>query len=107
MEVGKIKPGETVVVSGAAGAVGSTACQIAKVKGAKVIGIAGSEEKCRWLTQDLGIDAALNYKSEKFYEDFKSVVGYFDVFFDNVGGEILNFALTRMNKKARIALCGT
>ncbi|KAL5526584.1 hypothetical protein ACEPAF_8308 [Sanghuangporus sanghuang] len=106
LDVGKVKPGETVVVSGAAGAVGSTACQIAKLKGAKVIGIAGSEEKCRWLTEELGIDAALNYKSDKFYDDFKSVVGYFDVFFDNVGGEILNFALTRMNKKARIVLCG-
>ena len=107
MHVGEVKPGETVVVSGAAGAVGSVVCQIAKIKGAKVIGIAGSEEKCRWLTEDIGVDAVLNYKNEEFYEEFKNTVGYFDVFFDNVGGEILDFALTRMNKKARIALCGT
>ena len=94
------------MVSGAAGAVGSIACQIGKLKGAKVIGIAGTDEKCRWLTEEVKIDAALNYKSPKFRDEFKEVVGYLDVFFDNVGGEILDFALTRLKKGARIALCG-
>jgi NADPH:quinone reductase-like Zn-dependent oxidoreductase len=94
------------VVSGAAGSVGSLACQIGKLKGAKVIGIAGTDEKCRWLKEEVKIDAALNYKSPTFHNEFKDTVGYLDVFFDNVGGEILNFALTRLNKGARIALCG-
>jgi NADPH-dependent curcumin reductase CurA len=94
------------VVSGAAGSVGSLACQIGKLKGAKVIGIAGTDEKCRWLKEEVKIDAALNYKSPTFRNEFKDTVGYLDVFFDNVGGEILDFALTRLNKGARIALCG-
>ncbi|EJD06584.1 alcohol dehydrogenase [Fomitiporia mediterranea MF3/22] len=106
LDVGQIKPGETLVVSGAAGAVGSIVCQIGKIKGAKVVGIAGGDDKCTWLKNEIGIDVALNYKSETFHEEFKKDVGYFDVYFDNVGGEILNFLLTRMNKKARIALCG-
>ncbi|KAH9000376.1 hypothetical protein EDB92DRAFT_1940117 [Lactarius akahatsu] len=106
VDVAKIKAGETLVVSGAAGAVGSVACQIGKIHGAKVIGIAGSDDKCRWLTEELKIDAALNYKSPTFQDEFKNAVGYLDVFFDNVGGEILDFALTRLNKGARIALCG-
>jgi hypothetical protein len=94
------------VVSGAAGHVGSLVCQIGKLYGAKVIGIAGTDEKCRWLREDIKIDAALNYKSPSFHEDFKNAVGYFDVFFDNVGGEILDFALTRLNLGARVILCG-
>ncbi|KAH9004780.1 alcohol dehydrogenase [Lactarius hatsudake] len=102
----RIKAGETLVVSGAAGAVGSVACQIGKIHGAKVIGIAGSDDKCRWLKEELKIDAALNYKSPTFQDEFRNAVGYLDVFFDNVGGEILDFALTRLNKGARIALCG-
>ncbi|TBU33325.1 alcohol dehydrogenase [Dichomitus squalens] len=106
LDVGKIKAGETLVVSGAAGATGSIVCQIGKKKGAKVVAIAGSEEKCQWLEKDLGVDKALNYKSPSFYDDFKKEVGYLDVFFDNVGGDILNFALTRLNQKARIVLCG-
>ena len=106
LDVGKIQPGETLVVSGAAGAVGSIVCQIGKLKGARVIGIAGSDDKCQWLERELGVDKALNYKSESFYEDFKQSVGYLDVFFDNVGGDILNFALTRLKQKARIVLCG-
>ena len=81
-------------------------CQIGKKKGAKVIAIAGSDEKCQWLEKDLGVDKALNYKSPSFYDDFKKEVGYLDVFFDNVGGDILNFALTRLNQRARIVLCG-
>lgn len=106
LDVAKIKAGETLVVSGAAGSVGSVACQIGKIYGAKVIGIAGSDDKCRWLKEELKIDAALNYKSATFHDEFKDAVGYLDVFFDNVGGDILDFALTRLNKGARIALCG-
>ena len=85
---------------------GSLVCQIGKIHGAKVIGIAGTDEKCRWLREEVKIDAALNYKSPTFRDEFKDAVGNLDVFFDNVGGEILDFALTRLNKGARIALCG-
>jgi NADPH-dependent curcumin reductase CurA len=81
-------------------------CQIGKICGAKVIGIAGTDEKCRWLREEIKIDAALNYKTATFHDEFKDAVGHLDVFFDNVGGEILDFALTRLNKGARIALCG-
>ncbi|EGN99243.1 hypothetical protein SERLA73DRAFT_137496 [Serpula lacrymans var. lacrymans S7.3] len=105
-DVGQIKAGETLVVSGAAGAVGSLTCQLGKAVGARVIAIAGSTEKCAWLEQELGVDKAINYKSPTFKEDFKNAVGYLDVFFDNVGGDILDFALTRLKKGARIALCG-
>ena len=94
------------MVSGAAGSVGSLACQIGKLYGAKVIGIAGTEEKCRWLREELKIDATLNYKSPTFRDEFKNEVGYLDVFFDNVGGEILDFALTRLKKGSRVTLCG-
>lgn len=105
-DVGKIKAGETLVVSGAAGATGSIACQLGKRAGAKVIAIAGSREKCDWLEKDLGVDKAINYKSPSFRQDFIEAVGYLDVYFDNVGGDILNLALARLNKGARIALCG-
>ncbi|KAG6330925.1 hypothetical protein ID866_8165 [Astraeus odoratus] len=105
-DVGKIKPGETLLVSGAAGAVGSLVCQLGKRIGARVIAIAGSSEKCAWLETELGVDKALNYKTPTFKEDLKAAVGYLDVFFDNVGGEILDLALTRLNKNARIVLCG-
>lgn len=93
-------------MSGAAGAVGSVACQIAKIKGCHVIAIAGGPEKCKWLLDDIGVDAVLDYKSPTFVKDFKKTVGYFDVYFDNVGGEILDLALSRMKQGARIALCG-
>jgi NADPH-dependent curcumin reductase CurA len=93
-------------VTGAAGATGSLVCQLAKIRGAKVVAIAGSEDKCNWLTHDLGVDMALNYKSKTFYDDFKKKVGYVDLMFDNVGGNLLNFVLTRLNKGARIVLCG-
>ena len=106
LDVGKLQPGETLVVSGAAGATGSIVCQIGKQKGAKVYAIAGSQEKCDWLEKELGVDKALNYKSPTFLGDYKKHVGYFDVYFDNVGGEILDFSLTRMKKNARIVLCG-
>ncbi|TFY57353.1 hypothetical protein EVJ58_g7065 [Rhodofomes roseus] len=106
LDIGQLKAGETLVVSGAAGATGSIVCQIGKQKGAKVYAIAGSPEKCAWLEKELGVDKALNYKSPTFRDDFKKHVGYFDVFFDNVGGEILDFSLSRMKKNARIVFCG-
>ncbi|KAI0707320.1 alcohol dehydrogenase [Earliella scabrosa] len=105
LDVGKIKAGETLVVSGAAGATGSVVCQIGKKQGAKVYAIAGSPEKCAWLEKEIGVEKALNYKSPTFYDDFKKI-GYIDVYFDNVGGDILNFVLTRLNMRARIVLCG-
>ncbi|KAJ7593099.1 hypothetical protein C8J56DRAFT_1045535 [Mycena floridula] len=104
-DVLQLKPGQNLVVSGAAGSVGVLVCQLAKKLGAKVTGIAGSKEKCDWLLNELGIDKVLDYKSPTFKADFKEV-GYVDAFFDNVGGEILDMVLTRLNKDARIALCG-
>jgi NADPH-dependent curcumin reductase CurA len=86
-KIGELKPGETLVVSGAAGSVGTTACQLGKAAGAKVYAIAGSDDKCRWLEKELGVDRAFNYKSKTFFQDMKSI-GYLDVYFDNVGGEI-------------------
>ncbi|KAI1822217.1 NAD(P)-binding protein [Xylaria intraflava] len=105
--IGKPKAGETVVVSGAAGATGSVAGQIAKLRGARVIGIAGSDEKCAWLTNELGFDVALNYKKESFKKDFIAATpNYIDMYWDNVGGEILDLALTRAAKHARFVMCG-
>ncbi|EIW57598.1 alcohol dehydrogenase [Trametes versicolor FP-101664 SS1] len=106
LDVGKIKAGETLVVSGAAGATGSVVCQIGKKLGAKVYAIAGSQDKCDWLEKDLGVEKAFNYKSPTFHADFRQAVGYLDVYFDNVGGDMLNFMLTRLKMKARIVLCG-
>ncbi|KAJ7773258.1 alcohol dehydrogenase [Mycena metata] len=100
-----LKPGEKLVVSGAAGSVGSIACQLGKQAGATVYAIAGSQDKCDWLETELGADKAFNYKSPTFVEDFKKV-GYVDVYFDNVGGDILDLVLSQLNKGARIALCG-
>ncbi|KAL4062127.1 hypothetical protein J3A83DRAFT_4383366 [Scleroderma citrinum] len=105
-DIGKLKQGETLLVSGAAGAVGSLVCQLGKRTGARVIAIAGSPEKCAWLENELGVDKAINYKMPTFKEDLKKGVGYLDVYFDNVGGEILDLALARLNKHARIVLCG-
>ncbi|CAE6378193.1 unnamed protein product [Rhizoctonia solani] len=105
LEVGKIKAGETLVVSGAAGATGSLVCQIGKMKGAKVIALA-SASKCAYLLDELGVDVALDYKSPTFARDFCAAVGYLDVFFDNVGGEILELALSRLKTHARVVLCG-
>ncbi|CAL1716670.1 unnamed protein product [Somion occarium] len=104
--VGQIKAGETLVVSAAAGATGSIVCQLGKLVGAKVVALAGSPDKCEWLKNELGVDKALNYKSPTFRDDFKKAVGYFDVYFDNVGGSILDLALTRMKKHTRIVFCG-
>jgi NADPH-dependent curcumin reductase CurA len=102
-----LKEGESVFVSAAAGAVGSVAAQIARIKGCHVIGSAGSDEKCRWLKQDLKLDAVINYKKQELRTALKSAaVRGIDVYFDNVGGEHLNAALPRMNALGRIAVCG-
>nr|MDQ6916113.1 NADP-dependent oxidoreductase [Actinomycetota bacterium] len=101
LDVGKVKEGDTVVVSGAAGAVGSVAGQIAKIKGARVIGIAGGETKCRWLVDELGFDAAIDYKAQDVRRALRqSAPGGVDVYFDNVGGEILDAVLTRLARGA-------
>ncbi|KIJ51079.1 hypothetical protein M422DRAFT_158803, partial [Sphaerobolus stellatus SS14] len=105
-DVGDVKAGETLVVSGAAGAVGTVVCQLGKIKGARVIALAGSDEKVSWLEKELGVDKAINYKSPTFVADFKKHVGYLDVYFDNVGGSTLDLCLGRLNKGARVALCG-
>jgi NADPH-dependent curcumin reductase CurA len=105
--IGALKDGENVFVSAAAGAVGSVAAQIAKIKGCYVIGSAGSEEKCRWLKEDLGLDAAINYKKGELRASLKAAAPKgIDVYFENVGGEHLNAALPRMNALGRIAVCG-
>lgn len=95
-DIGQLKPGETLVVSGAAGSVGSIACQLGKRAGAKVYAIAGSQDKCDWLVKEVGVDGAFNYKSPTFREDFKKI-GYLDVFFDNVGGEFQTTAAITLN----------
>jgi len=107
LRVGQLKDGENVLVSGAAGAVGSVVGQIAKLKNCKVIGIAGGREKCDYLINELGFDGAIDYKSDHIYKKIKE---YFpkgiDVFFDNVGGDILDFALANLALHARIVICG-
>ena len=107
IDVGKVAEGDVVVVSGAAGATGSTAGQIAKIKGAsKVIGIAGGPEKCAWIVDELGFDAAIDYKSEDVRRRLKAEAPAIDVYFDNVGGEILNAALANIAMHGRVVLCG-
>src|ERR1700680_3459929 len=107
-EDGQVKAAETVVVSGAAGATGSVAGQIAKIKGCRVIGTAGSKEKCAWLVNEAHFDAAIDYKSEDVGVRLSQLCpNGIDVFFDNVGGEVLNEVLARINLNARIVLCGS
>lgn len=108
LDIGQPKPGETVVVSGAAGAVGMTVCQIAKIKGCSVVGIAGSDEKNRYLTDELGIDAGINYKNPGgVREALKGACPEgIDVYFDNVGGEVSDAVLPLLNHGARIIICG-
>ena len=107
LEVGKPKAGDTVVVSGAAGAVGSVVGQIAKIKGARVVGIAGGADKCRYLVEELGFDAAIDYKKEDVSQALKTHCPKgVDVYFDNVGGDILDAVLTRIARGARIVICG-
>src|SRR6201990_1870052 len=107
LDVGKPKAGETVVVSAAAGSVGSIVGQIAKIKGCHVVGIAGGKDKCHWLTSELGFDAAVDYKDGAVFKALKAAVpDGIDVYFDNVGGEILEGCLAQMNNRGRIACCG-
>ena len=107
IDIGQPKEGETLVVSAAAGAVGSLVGQIGKIKGCYVVGIAGSDEKCNWLTNELGFDAAVNYRSGSILDALKRTCPKgIDIYFDNVGGEILDAALALINLRARIPLCG-
>ncbi|TVZ54907.1 hypothetical protein OD91_0145 [Lutibacter sp. Hel_I_33_5] len=107
LEVGKIKEGDIVLVSGAAGAVGSVVGQIAKIKGCKVIGIAGGKDKCEYLLNELGFDEAIDYKSENIYSALKQkCLKGIDVYFDNVGGKILDAALSKLRMRARVVICG-
>ena len=107
LEVGEIKEGDVVLVSGAAGAVGSIVGQIAKIKGCRVIGIAGGKSKCDYLTEKLGFDGAIDYKNENIANGVKKHCPKgIDVYFDNVGGEILDSALIFLRKKARVVICG-
>jgi NADPH-dependent curcumin reductase CurA len=108
LEVGRPKAGETVLVSAAAGAVGSIVGQIAKMQGCRVVGMAGADDKCRWLEEELGFDAVINYKTCGDYEAAirAACPDGVDVYFDNVGGEILDAALLCLNKHARVAVCG-
>jgi len=107
LDVGAIKEGETVLVSGAAGAVGSLVGQIAKIKGCRVVGIAGGREKCAYLTGEIGFDAAIDYKSESLYPALKAACPKgIDVYFDNVGGETLDAALAFLRLRGRVVVCG-
>jgi NADPH-dependent curcumin reductase CurA len=107
LDIGKPKHGETVVVSAAAGSVGSIVGQIAKIKGCHVVGIAGGKDKCQWLTSDLGFDAAVDYKDGAVFKALRAAApDGIDVYFDNVGGDILEACLPQMNNKGRIACCG-
>lgn len=107
LEVGQPKPGETVVVSAASGAVGSLVGQIAKIKGCRAVGLAGGPEKCRYVVDELGFDACIDYKSGNLAEQLKAACpNGIDVNFENAGGEILDTILSQMNVHGRIALCG-
>ena len=107
LKIGEPKAGETVVVSGSAGAVGMIVGQIAKLKGCKVVGIAGEKEKCDYVVQELGFDACINYKTDNLKKALhQNCPNGIDVYFDNVGGEILDTVLTQINFGARIPLCG-
>jgi len=107
LDIGQPKEGETVVVSAAAGAVGAVVGQIARIKGCRVVGIAGGPEKCRYVVEELGFDAAVDYK----HEDVRAALARHcpkgvDIYFDNVGGEILDIALSMLARRARVIVCG-
>jgi len=107
MELAQPKKGETLVVSAAAGATGSIAGQIGKIQGCRVVGIAGSDDKCDWITKDLGFDAAVNYKHPDWKEKLAAATpSGIDIDFENVGGEIMHAVLDRMNLHGRVILCG-
>ncbi len=107
LNIGQPKEGNTVVVSAAAGSVGSIVGQIAKIKGCRVVGIAGGTDKCKWLTSELGFDAAVDYKNTALFKELKAAApNGIDVYFDNVGGDIFEACLFQMNNRGRIACCG-
>jgi NADPH-dependent curcumin reductase CurA len=107
LDIGKPKAGDTVLVSGAAGATGSVAGQLARIAGARVIGIAGGKDKCDWLVSELGFDGAIDYKSEDVEQRIAELCpDGLNVYYDNVGGEILDFALAKLAQGARVVLCG-
>jgi NADPH-dependent curcumin reductase CurA len=107
LDVGQPKAGETVVVSGAAGAVGQTVGQLARINGCRVVGIAGGPAKCDWVVRELGFDACIDYKAGPVKDGLKAHCPKgVDIYFDNVGGEILDAVLTRINRRARIVICG-
>jgi NADPH-dependent curcumin reductase CurA len=107
LNIGQPKPGDTVLVSAAAGAVGTMAGQIAKLAGCRVVGTAGGQDKCDWLVRDLGFDAAVDYKAGGVYRALKAVCpNGVDVYFDNTGGPVLDAALSLMNLRGRIVCCG-
>lgn len=107
LEIGRPQAGESVLVSAAAGAVGSLVGQIGKIKGCEVIGLAGSDDKCRWLTEELHFDATINYRAANLDQALREACRKgVDVYFDNVGGEILNAALACINRKGRVVTCG-
>jgi NADPH-dependent curcumin reductase CurA len=107
LDIGRPQPGQTVVVSGAAGAVGTVVGQIAKIKGCRVVGIAGGKDKCDYIVRELGFDAAVDYKSEDVKKTLRQHCPQgVDVYFDNVGGEILDIVLTQLARHARIIICG-
>jgi NADPH-dependent curcumin reductase CurA len=108
LEIGQPVPGDTVVVSAAAGAVGQVVGQIAKIKGCRAVGIAGGAEKCRYIVEELGFDAAIDYKKDNVRAALKEhCPDRINVYFDNVGGEILDAVLTRLARGARIVICGS
>jgi NADPH-dependent curcumin reductase CurA len=107
LDIGQPKPGETLVVSAAAGAVGSVAGQIGRIKGCRVVGIAGSDDKCAWLREELGFDAAVNYKAADWRQRLDAACPQgIDIDFENVGGDIMDHVLSRLNYRARVVLCG-
>jgi NADPH-dependent curcumin reductase CurA len=107
LDIGRPEPGQTVVVSGAAGAVGSVAGQIARIKGCRAVGIAGGAQKCSWIRDELGFDAAIDYKQGNLREQLREhTPGGVHVYFDNVGGETLDAVLARLARGARVAICG-
>lgn len=106
-ELGAPKPGETVVISAASGAVGSIAGQIAKIEGCRVVGLAGSDDKCEWLTKELGFDAAINYKLPDWKKQLRAACPKgVDINFENVGGDIMKAVFSMLNLHARVVLCG-
>jgi hypothetical protein len=107
LDIGRPRAGETIVVSAAAGSVGSIVGQIGKIKGCRVVGVAGNDEKCRWLVEHLGFDAAVDYRQRGLFNALRQAApAGVDIYFDNVGGEVLEACLPQMNVRGRIACCG-